>query len=143
MRIFPFIFLAVFLWCNAAIGEEQLPDISKMTDKELGKLPTDVLEKLPMRELYNRVEGGAMAPFMEYIVSINLARLMYFQPLSEKMILEAVKSFQRDIGQPKTGKLTMGQFNELNRRSIRRGDTPVNVPIFGWIRAMHSYAPSV
>ena len=58
MRIFPFIFLAAFLWCSAAIGEEQLPDISKMSEKELEALPREVRDNLPVRELSKRWGGG-------------------------------------------------------------------------------------
>ena len=56
MRIFPFIFLATFLWCSAAIGEEQLPDISKMSEEELEALPREIRDNLPIRELSKR--GG-------------------------------------------------------------------------------------
>ncbi|MBT6248368.1 MAG: TonB family protein, partial [Nitrospina sp.] len=114
-----------------ALADEKLPDISKMSEEEINKLPKDVIEKLPIKELVNRMGGDKFALVFPFLLSDALAKLGYFPPPSEKQIREAIQKFQRDIGQPETGELTKGQFEELQLRSTRITDTPVYLPTFG------------
>jgi len=84
--------------CFAQAKEgEKLPDISKMSKKELNNLPKDVLDQIPLKELLKVYKDGAS--LSEAAVSLMLGRLAYFEPLSEKATREAIKKFQRDIDQ--------------------------------------------
>lgn len=130
MRVFFLIFLVTFIWHSPAIADEKLPDISKMSDEEINKLPKDVLQRLPMKEVMTRIGGGVFALTIPYLLSDALAKLSYFPPFPEKQIREAIKRFQHDIGQPETGELTLGQYEELELRSTRISDTPVYLPTF-------------
>ena len=127
MRVFFYVFLVVLLWLGSALADEKLPDISKMSDKELNNLPKDVMNKITVAEFLKHPLGKKLATVMNLSMSRGLAHLMYFYPMPEKLIREAVKKFQHDIGQPLTGELTMGQLDELTRRSNRISDTPVEV----------------
>ena len=131
MRVLLFALLATFVWSSTAIADEKLPDISKMSDKELYNLPKDVRDKIPLKEIFKRAPGGDMAPTVMLTVSFALAKLMYFNPMPEKQIREAIKKFQSDIGQGQTGELTMGQLDELSRRSNRLSDNSIYVPGLG------------
>ena len=116
--------------CFAQAKEgEKLPDISKMSKKELNNLPKDVLDQIPLKELLKVYKDGAS--LSEAAVSLMLGRLAYFEPLSEKATREAIKKFQRDIDQPQTGELTFGQLNELYRRGIRITDNPIYLGTYG------------
>ena len=129
MRTFSFMFLTAFLWCSAAIGEEQLPDVSKMSEKELEALPREVRDNLPVREIFKR-GGKTSLEVTDYFIMSALSRLMYFNPQPEEQIVKAARKFQRDLGQKQTGELTLGQLNELLRRSPPN-ETPIYVPVFG------------
>jgi len=129
MRIFPFIFLATVLWCSAAIGEEQLPDISKMSEEELEALPREIRDNLPIRELSKR-GGKTILEANDYFIAYSLSRLMYFNPPPEEQVTQAIRKFQRDLGQQQTGELTFGQFNKLLKRSEQISRNPVYAP--GW-----------
>lgn len=131
MRVFFFVLLTTFIWCSATIADEKLPDISKMSDKEFNNLPKDVQDKIPLKEIFKRAPSGDMTPTVMLTVSFSLAKLMYFNPVPEKQVREAIKKFQRDIGQDQTGELTMGQLNELSRRANRLSDNPIYVPGLG------------
>jgi len=110
--------------------EKQLPDISKMSEQEINKLP--------MKEVIKHFKDET-GPLMENWVLLSLGRLAYFQPLQEKAIRDAIKKFQRDIGQPQTGELTMGQFSELTRRATRFSDNPVYLSSFGDKLSIYSF----
>ncbi|MBL7020854.1 MAG: hypothetical protein ISR86_09980 [Nitrospinaceae bacterium] len=127
MRVFFYVFLITFVWNNTVIADEKLPDISKMSDKEFNHLPKDVMNKITVAEFSKHPLGKKVAPLMNIAISRGLGHLMYFYPMPERLIREAVKKFQHDIGQPQTGELTIGQLEELTRRSNRISDTPVEV----------------
>ena len=132
IRIFIFSLFVTFILSSTGLAEENTPDISKMSEEEINKLPKDVLDKLPVKEVYERIgKEIAMAHLMQVMIFDSLQKLMYFDPVSEEEGREAVKLFQRDIGEAQTGILTMGQFNELSRRSTRISDTPVYLPTTG------------
>lgn len=132
MRIFIFSLLIIFSFNNTGLADESIPDISKMSEEEINKLPKDVLDKLPAKEVYKRIgKEMPMAQLMQVMIFDSLQKLKYFDPISEEEGRKAVKLFQRDIGEAQTGILTMGQFNELSRRSTRISDTPVYLPTTG------------
>ncbi len=131
MRVFFFVLLTTFVCCSVTLAEEKFPDISKMSDKELSNIPKNVQDRIPLKELLKRTHGEEFTPNIMLSVSFGLAKLMYFNPMPEKQIREAIKKFQRDIGQDQTGELTMGQLDELLRRANRLSDNPIYVPGLG------------
>ncbi len=122
---------------------EKLPDISKMSKEEFEKLPKEVRDELPMLDSFRHFGKEGLARVMELSVSSSLAKLMYFDPMPESKVREAIKRFQHDIGQAQTGELTISQFAELNRRSTRFTDTPVYLPTTGDELRVYSHSVSV
>ena len=56
---------------------------------------------------------------------------MYFNPPPEEQVTQAIRKFQRDLGQQQTGELTFGQFNKLLKRSEQTSQNPVYAPGLG------------
>jgi len=129
MRVFFFLFLVTFFWCNVTLADEKLPDIRKIPDLEL--IPKDTMDKFLLKDVLKRLHSEDMTPTIMLTVSFALAKLMYFNPMPEKQIREAIKKFQSDLGQDRTGELTMGQLDELTRRSNRLSDDHILVPSIG------------
>lgn len=125
MRIIIFGALISILWPSVMWADEKLPDISNMSREDIERLPKDVMEKLPVLAVFSRGDGTLSPAIMENSISSMLGRLMYFNAPSEKEFRDAIKKFQRDIDDPQTGDLTMGQFEKLHVRSARISDTPV------------------
>ena len=126
-----------------ALADDKLPDISRMSKEEINKLPKDVYNRLPAKEFLTRASGEKLARGIPYFMFDAMSKLSYFPLPSEKQVSEAIKKFQRDIGQPETGELTMGQFEELQLRSTRFTDTPVYLPTFGDDLKVYGYLDSV
>jgi len=125
------LFLGLSLF-QTADGEEQLPDISKMTAEQVEALPQETLKQLPFRELMRMATGKEMPDEMlDLMLLLQLSKLLYFADFSDIEISDEIKKFQRDLGNPQTGYLTFGQFNELNRRYNRVGEMQILVPGFG------------
>ena len=95
----------------------KLPDISKMSDAQIEKLSEVEMNKLPFFGMINRLMGGAGTSLMKVIATSELANLSYFPTPSDSQLREAIKRFQRDIGQDQTGDLTVGQYGILHKRS--------------------------
>lgn len=121
-----------FVQTQTSVAQEHVPDVSKMSESEINKLPKEVLKRLPMKVVMARLTEGKMAgQLFNFMLTLPLSRLMYFGPFSETEIEAATKKFQADLGQSATGQLTMGQFEELQRRWNRSNDTRVYLPTFG------------
>jgi hypothetical protein len=123
-----FIFVFIFLWCNALVAEEKLPDFSKMSIEEIEKLPFEVRKKVPIENVPDLKE---MMPFMNIALVKALSSLMYFDLPKKDELANAIKKFQADIGQEQTGKITYEQLGILQSRAIRISDNPINVPGIG------------
>lgn len=127
-----------------AIAQTDLPDIDSMSVEEIEKLPPEILKELPFTSMMRKVISESdMEPTEELLglmVSFHL-RDMYYTPYVEGAdeIRRAVAAFQRDIGAKATGELTMGQFEELNRRAIRRHDSPVYAIGFAGVHRIEDY----
>ncbi|WP_033070127.1 hypothetical protein [Thalassospira australica] len=133
MRIFIVFFIVaasslVFTKTNA----DDLPDISKMSIEEIEKLPADIIPQLPASDVFAKIaeEKKLSSSFFDTALIINLSKLLFFEP-SEEQKIQAVKAFQKSIGNKADGVLTMGQFEELGRRATRSTDTPVYPSTFG------------
>ncbi len=116
-------------------AEEQLPDISKMTEQEMGEIPEEILKKLPAIEIYKKLQQfdpqlRVSEQVMEIIAKVQLSRLMYFDIQADELT-GAIKKFQRDTGEAQTGVLTIDQMDELARRSKRVSDRRLDLPLSG------------
>jgi len=94
----------------------KLPDISKMSKAQIEKLSEVDSSRLPIFEMFNRLYGDAGASLMKVIATSELENLSYFPTPSDSQLRQAIKRFQRDIGQEQTGDLTVGQSEILNKR---------------------------
>lgn len=122
------VFLAACDMLEAAPAPQAtLPNISKMSDEEINNLPEETRNQLPADAVFARLVGGAMGPLMKFQTTDALARLSYFDPIPEQQLREAVRKFQRDIGQPQTGELTFGQFEQLQLRSARVTESTISL----------------
>jgi len=133
MRIFiVFSILAASFLTFAKADADSIPDISGMSIDEIGKLPPDIMSQLSASDVFEKIaeEEQISKSFFDTALVINLSKLLFFEP-SEEQILQAVKSFQKSIGNKPDGVLTMGQFDELARRVTRSADTPVYPTTFG------------
>ena len=135
MRLLLFIFLSVFIWCNIAWSEEQLPDISKMSKKEINSLPPEIGDKLPIGQVYKALQKfdpkfQILEKILELDVKSALSKLMYID-IQEEALVKAIKIFQRDIGEQQTGVLTVSQFEKLTTRAERSSDNRFVIPVFG------------
>jgi hypothetical protein len=120
--------VAVGLLCLSSGGGSRLSaaenkiDISKMTAEEIGKLPKKEQMNLLAEDVFKKIiKEKVKKKNMFLIYAIPLSKLLYFQ-IDERNVRKAIKKFQRDIDAPTTGKLTMGQLQELSRRSSRVGE---------------------
>ena len=144
MKLLLLIFLSAFLWCNVVLAEEQLPDISKMSKKEINSLPPEIQDKLPAIEALKYLQKDDPNKFqlVEQLyklgAEIALSRLMYFD-VQEEALVEATKKFQRDIGEKQTGVLTGGQMAKLHTRSERISDTRLYLPGLGKTIKVYGY----
>ena len=118
------------LICSFSHGQTEVPDINSMSVEEIEKLPPEILMELPfmptLRKLISKGDMELSEEAVGLMVSVFL-RDLYYTPYveGEDDISRAVAAFQRDLGATTTGEITMGQWEELNRRAIRRHDTPV------------------
>ena len=117
-----------------AVAQTEIPDIDNMSVEEIKKLPPEILKELPFIRTMRRLLAGMDPEFPEEMFSLMRSmflRDLYYTPYvqSEDEIRKAVTAFQRDIGADMTGELTMGQFEELNRRFARKHETPVYIAL--------------
>lgn len=124
-------FLALFaLFPVSAIAQTVIPDIESMSVEEIDKLPPEIIKELPfalvMKKASPEADAEVTEEMIEFLLSMPL-RDLYYTPYTEDddEIRRAVSAFQRDIGAEVTGELTMEQFEELNRRIVRKHDSPV------------------
>lgn len=141
-------FIAVlFLLPAFAIAQTDLPDIDSMSVEEIEKLPPEIQKERPFLPTMRRImsEGDMEWPeeLFGLMVSMQL-RDMYYTPYveAEDDIRKAVSAFQRDIGAKATGELTMGQWEELDRRVTRRHDSPIYAGGYVSVHRFEDYSVS-
>ena len=135
----------LFLLPAFASAQTEIPDITNMSVEEIAKLPPEVLKEIPalpaMRKILAEDDSGISEDFFPFMVGFHL-RAMYYTPFveSDQEIAKAVAAFQSDIGADVTGELTMGQFEELNRRGIRRSETKVYASSYAGVHRFEDYS---
>ena len=83
--------------------EEQLPDISKMTEQEMGEIPEEIFKKLPAIEVFKKLRQlDPKIPMPDQVVEIlskvQLSRLMYFYiQADERLRLEEERKKQEGL----------------------------------------------
>lgn len=117
---------------TAAVQKQgAIPDISKMSDAEIDKLPRDVLERIPVGIMFSHYRDGSMAGIMQMQISAALGSLSYFDTSDDQM-RAAIRKFQKDIGHEETGDLTTKENELLQARSTFVKSLRVNVIGGGW-----------
>jgi len=127
--------MTVFVWFNVVLAEEQLPDISKMSKKEINSLPPEIGDKLPVGQVYIALQKfdpkfQILEQILELDVKSALSKLMYID-IQEEALVKAIKNFQRDRGEQQTGVLTISQSEKLITRAERSSDNRFVIPVFG------------
>lgn len=126
-------------------AQSELPDIDNMSIEEIENLPPEIQKELPvfplMTKIFANTDMGTSPDLLRIMIGYFLRNLYYTPSVeSEDAIRRAVLQFQHDIGAKATGELTMGQFEELNRRTIRRNDTPVYASNLARVHRIEGYA---
>jgi hypothetical protein len=133
MRKYLWILIGMLSLSAAPIAQAQLPDLSKLTKDQVDALPPDVLNRLPLREVFKKSSDNKISDrAINLIVAGALNRLFYLErlPASATMaeIAAATAKFQRDINTPQTGQLLVGESTELFRRVEAQNIMPVYLP---------------
>ena len=140
------VFIALLVLLPAvSIAQLELPDIDSMSIEEIEKLPPEVLKELPFLPAMRKLLSKSDAVFPEELYGLMLTmplRDLYYTPYieGEDDIRKAVSVFQRDIGTKVTGELTMGEYEELNRRYVRRHDTPIYASTYTNVSRFEDYS---
>jgi hypothetical protein len=128
-----------------AVAQTQAPDIENMTIEEIESLPPEVVQELPAIQMFEKLEIGPELDlpfdFWRFVIGFYLSRLYYTPHIEgEEQIARAVEAFQRDIDADVTGILTLGQFEELNRRATRRFETKVYASNNAYVSKFEDYS---
>jgi len=135
----------LFLLPAIAVAQTERPDIDSMSIEEIENLPPEIQKELPvfplMTKIFANTDTGTSPELLRFLIGYFLRNLYYTPSVeSEDAIRRAVSQFQHDIGAKATGELTIGQFEELNRRTIRLNDTPVYASNFARVHQVEGYA---
>lgn len=108
---------ALFLFCSLAVADDAaVKKFRNFTPDQVKNLPKKVLDsELPV--MYSIAAGRGLAKGIETVFAMELNSLMYPGIGNYEL---AVKQFQKDLGDPDTGVLTVWQIHQLQQRSEKQ-----------------------
>ena len=104
--------MIIFIASLASADDKAVQKYRNYTPQQIQKLPEKTRENVPM--MYNFAAQKGLASDSELFFSMLLNRLMYSGVHDYKA---AVKAFQKDMGDPATGILTVWQIHNLEQRA--------------------------
>jgi len=120
MKFLTMIFLlGLSVTCAAQLDR----NYSSMTMEELEALPEDEIKRIPFDIAMSKIED-IPAEVFEMMLFMPLRALMYGD-IDKESLRSMVHDFQLDVGDTPTGRLTIGQFDELIRRHEQLDRTKV------------------
>ena len=130
------------------LAEPRVPDIATLSDEQIEKLPLDVLLRMPAREMLIRAmrhtkEVPNPESLVDVVIRTGLRELYYVAPvqsLSAEQAREGLSAFRSDIESKETGEMTIGEFQKLAVRGLRRRDTPAYAGDHVLVQILESYA---
>lgn len=116
--------LCLFTGMSAFSDEAAVRKYRNFTPQQIKALPESVLNaNVPI--MYTMAAGKGLSEGAELVFGMELNRLMYPGLGDYK---QAVKAFQKDLGDPPNGVMTVGQIHELGRRAEMQQLAPISFP---------------
>lgn len=114
--------------CSAST-RAQSTDPQPLTREQLNKLDRAEANSLPVLRVLPAIGEGMSEQSFYALVELELLHLRYLLApptgRASPQLTEAIKAFQRDLGQEDTGTLLFGEWEELMRRVGRVEPTPI------------------
>ena len=116
-------------------------DSYAITEKEFYKLPEEKRKEVLVEEFESNQGKGLMKKYLKLITLMHMHNFGYFiRKPSDDQVIQYYKHFQKQLGVPETGKLTMGQFERFLEQPSIRHEPQTYIGLFLQIKVGEQFA---